>query len=105
MLKSDADNPHSTRPYIATQSFHVIAFVCVGVIILWGYGVFVENTAIVNAVTDSWVMVTALIGPLVTVLLAYFGHLKTEHKNKMDAANGSTAPSGIAGLITSFIKK
>lgn len=105
MLKRDAENPHSTRPKIALGAFHVIAFVCVGVIVLWGYGVFVENTAIVNAVTESWMMVVSLITPLITVLLAYFGHLKTEHKNKMDAANGSTTPNGIAGLLASIIKK
>ena len=105
MLKSDADNPQSTRPYIAKHAFHVIAFVCIGVVILWGYGVFVENETIVNAVTDSWTMVVALITPLITVLLAYFGHLVKEGKNKMDAANGSTTPNGIAGLLTSLIKK
>lgn len=105
MLKSDADNPQSTRPYIAKHAFHVVGAVCIGVIVLWGYGVFKENAIIVKSVTDSWTMVIALIAPLVTVLLAYFGHLVKENKNKMDAANGSTASSGIVGLLTSIIKK
>lgn len=105
MLKSDADNPHSTRPYIAKHSFHVIAAVNIIVIAVWAVGVLKGNDKIVAAVIESPYFILALIGPLVTVLLAYFGHLVKEHKSKLDAANGSTAPSGITGLLTSILKK
>lgn len=105
MLKSDAENPQSTRPYIAKHAFHVIAAVNIIVILVWAIGVLMDNDKIVAAVIESPYFILALIGPLVTVLLAYFGHLVKEHKNKMDAANGAAVPSGLAGIVSSFLKK
>ena len=105
MLESDAKNPHTTRPYIAKGSFHVVAFAIIVTISIWAYGVFVQNKDIVSAIMEGWKFVLAVIGPLVTLLWAYFGVLKKEHKNKLDAANGSATPSGIAGLVASLLKK
>ncbi len=105
MLESDAKNPHSTRPYIAKGSFHVVAFTTIVTISVWAYGVFVQNEGIVSAVMGGWQFVLAVTGPLVTLLWAYFGILKKEHKNKLDAANGSVTPPGIAGLVASLFKK
>ncbi len=105
MLESDAKNPHSTRPYIAKGSFHVVAFTTIVTISVWAYGVFVQNKDIVTSIMEGWQFILAVIGPLVTLLWAYFGILKKEHKNKLDAANGSVTPPGIVGLVSSFLKK
>ena len=105
MLESDANNPHSTRPYIAKGSFHVVAFSIITVVSVWAYGVFIENKSIVEAITEGWPFVLAVITPLVVLLHAYFGILKKEHKNRLDAANGSAAPAGIVGLVSSLFKK
>ena len=105
MLESDAKNPHSTRPYIAKGSFHVVAFAVIVAISVWAYGVFTDNSELVKSVMDGWQFVLAVIGPLVTLLWAYFGVLKQEHKNKLDAANGASTKSGLAGIISSVLRR
>jgi len=99
MLEADTKTPHTTRPYIAKGSFHVIAFTIITVISVWAYGVFIKDTDIIKAVMDGWPFVLAVMGPLVVLLHAYFGVLKQEQKNKLDAANGVAQPSGIAGML------
>lgn len=104
-LEMDAANPHSTRPYIAKHSFHVIAFTTVVTISLWAYGIYKADTAMVDSIVDGWPFLLAAIGPLVVLLHAYFGVLKQEQKNKLDAAGGKSGPSGIAGIISAVLKK
>lgn len=105
MLESDASNPHSTRPYIAMHSFHVLAIVTILTAGIWAYGVFTENVAVINAVSEGWPFIIAITGTFTSILLSYFGNLVKEHKNKMDAANGSTKPSGLAGIASAIFKK
>ncbi len=105
MLESDAANPHSTRPYIAKGSFHVIAFTIVVTIAMWAYGIASGNSGMVKTVMDGWPFVVAVITPLVTLLWAYFGILKQEHKQRMDAAGGQSTPSGITGILSSLLKR
>ena len=105
MLESDAKNPHSTRPYIAKHSFHVIAITTGIVILVWAYGVMSGKDALVKTVMDGWPFIVGVTGPLVTLLLSYFGVLKTENKNRLDAANGAANPSGIAGALSVLLKK
>jgi len=87
MLDSDAKNPQSTRPYIAKHSFHVIALVVIAVIALWSYAVGSENIEMTQAVMDGWPFVLAVVAPFVVLLRAYFGILKNESANRLDAAN------------------
>jgi hypothetical protein len=104
-LDSDAKNPHSTRPYIAKHSFHVIGVAILITVSAWAYGVVIGNAEIVRSVMDGWPFILAAVGPLVYLLHAYFGILKTEHKNKLDAANGKQAQSeGIAGIISAIVR-
>ncbi len=105
MLENDAKNPHSTRPYIAKGSFHVVAFTIIVVVSVWAYGVLRGDEVLVTAVMGGWQFILATVGPLVTLLWAYFGVLKQEHKNKLDAANGASTPTGIAGILSSIIKR
>ncbi len=105
MLESDAKNPQSTRPYIAKGAFHVVSFVVIVTISVWAYGVLIANDNLVKTVMNGWHFVLAVIGPLVTLLWAYFGVLKIEHKNKLDAANGLSTPPGIAGILSKILKK
>lgn len=105
MLESDVANPHSTRPRIALGAFYVIAVTDIVAVSMWAYGVVTGNDAMVKIVMGGWEFILAMNAPLVTLLWAYFGVLKTEHKNKLDAANGSNTPSGITGLISSLISK
>lgn len=105
MLESDAKNPHSTRPYIAKHSFHVLALVTIIVVSAWAYGVFKGDAETVKAVMSGWPFVFAVVAPFVALLRAYFGMLKDEQKNKLDAATGSTQPTGLAAVVSSLIKR
>lgn len=90
MLLANATSTHTTRPYIAKGSFHVISFAVITVVSIFAYGVSAGDSDMVSAVMNGWPFILAVIGPLVTVLLAYFGVLKQEHKDKLDAAGGNT---------------
>jgi len=105
MLEADVRNPQSTRPYIAKGAFNVVAFVVVVAVSAWSYGVFIGDTDMVTTVVNGWQFILAAIAPLVTLLWAYFGVLKTEHKNKLDAANGTTTQSGITGILSAFLSR
>jgi len=104
MLEQDAKTSHSTRPKIALGAFRVVAFSCITVISVWSYGVLTGDSVLVKAVMDGWAFILAAIAPLTVLLQSYFGVLKSEHRNRLYAANGSTT-SGIASLISSIIKR
>lgn len=104
MLTADAMTPHTTRPYIAKQSFHVVALVTIAIIGMWSYGVGTANAIMIKAIMEGWPFILAVTAPLVVILQAYFGVLKSEQKNKLDASNGISQPSGIAGFIGNLIK-
>jgi len=99
MLESDAKTPHTTRPYIAKGAFHVVAFTIISIVSVWIVSVYNEATETVKAIMDGWPFIVAVLAPLVTLLHAYFGVLKDEHKQKLDAANGVANPQGIAGML------
>jgi hypothetical protein len=105
MLDSDAKNPQSTRPYIAKGSFHVVAFSIIAVVSVWSYGVISGDSVMVKEVVGGWPFIIAVIGPLVTLLWAYFGILKQEHKNKLDAANGGSTPAGLSGILSKILNR
>lgn len=105
MLTADATMPHTTRPYIAKHSFHVIAFAIVGPITIWCYAVFNANTIMAKSIIDGWPFVLAAIGPLVYLLHAYFGILKSEQKNKLDASNGVSHAEGLGAFIGNLFKR
>lgn len=105
MLEADTKNPHTTRPYIAKGSFHVVAFAVVATVSAWAYGVVTGDSDLVKSVTGGWQFILSVIGPLVTLLWAYFGVLKNEQKNRLDAARGSSTPGGIAGILSNIIKR
>ncbi len=105
MLDADARSTHTTRPFIAKWSFITVAIVSIMITLIWGYGVISGKTGVISAVTNGWPFITAINLPLVTLLYAYFGVLKTEHKTRMDAMGGNSKPSGILSSIISAIKK
>jgi hypothetical protein len=72
---------------------------------LWAYGSLKADTKMVTTIVNGWPFLLAAIGPLVVLLHAYFGVLKTEQKNKLDAANGHSSPAGLAGILSAFMGK
>lgn len=106
MLESDAKSPHSTRPYIAKHSFHVVAFAVIVTISLWSYGIVKADTTMVKTITEGWPFLLSAIAPLAVLLRSYFGVLKQEHRDRLNAADTKPAQaSGLVGLISSMVKK
>lgn len=105
MLESDAKNPHSTRPYIAKHSFHVVAFTIIIVVSLWAYAVGSDKQAMVKTIMEGWPFILGVLGPLVVLLRTYFGVLKQEQSNKLNAANKQPVGGGMASLVAGLIKK
>jgi hypothetical protein len=100
MLEADTKNPQTTRPYIAKHSFHVIAIAVMFAILMWSYGVLIKDKDLVEAVMDGWPFILSVIGPFVTLLWAYFGVLKQEHRGRLNAAQGKETPSIVSTLLS-----
>jgi uncharacterized protein (DUF2342 family) len=104
MLEADARNPQSTRPRIALGAFRVVAFAVVVAVSAWGYGVFKSGDPLAAA-SASWPFILSVIGPFVILLHAYFGVLRSEQKNRLEAASGRTGATGLVGAISGLIKR
>ncbi len=102
-LEADTNSPHTTRPYIARHSFNLVALISLIIVSMWAYGVGSDNEKLVTAVVDGWPFVLAVVAPFVTLLRAYFGVLKVEHQNRLAAAGGQVAPTGIAAVLSTLI--
>ena len=101
MLEAEAAAPHTTRPYIAKGSFIVVAFACILAVSIWAWATVAGNTVTVRHVTEGWQFILAVIGPLVTLLWSYFGVLRKEQSNRLNAANGlPTAVNVLSKLFT-----
>lgn len=104
MLEANAQSTHTTRPKIAYQAFQVIAFSTVSVVFAWCFAVISGNTEMVDTVERSWLFILGVIGPLVTVLHAYFGVLRDETKDRFNAAQGHKVDS-VGGFIGKLLKR
>jgi len=104
MLESEAKSPHTTRPKIALEAFYVVAYSNILAISIWAWAVITSDNPLKN-LTDGWPFILAVTATFTTLLLAYFGILKQEHKNKLDAANGVSTPAGNTGILSSIIKR
>ncbi len=104
MLESDAIAPHTTRPYIAKQAFHVIAFSVIVTTAMWAYAVLVADVKMVTAIMNGWPFIVGVNGTLATLLLAYFGVLKQEHKQKLNAAGGHPS-GGVSTILAALLSK
>jgi hypothetical protein len=103
MLQADAASTHTTRPYIAKHSFHVVALVAVVAIALWGYGITTKQAELVKAVTDGWPFVAAVIAPFVLFLRSYFGILQQEHRQRLNGGAEQSTPSGLGGILSAVL--
>lgn len=105
MLASEAITPHSTRPKIAYGCFWVAAISTSVIVLAWSYAVLIGDQAMIQAVTNGWPFVASITAPFVTLLWAYFGILKQEQKNKLDAANGISTAGKALDKIAQIFKK
>lgn len=104
MLEADYKTPHTTRPYIAKGAFQVVAVCTLAVIFTWCYGVLMDKAETVKAAQEGATFMLYVLGPLVTLLWAYFGVLQQEQRNRLNAAQGAPA-GGLGTLLGSLIKR
>lgn len=102
MLAADERSTQTTRPYIAMQSFHLLALVTVGLIVGILYAVWKTSDPLPHLV-DAWPLIVSLLAPFVVVLRAYFGMLTHEHRNRLDCAVGR--PTSPAGFLSTLFKR
>jgi len=101
MLEAESRSTHSTRPKIAYQAFQVVSAISLAIAFGWLYAVVTSQPDMVKQIVDGWPWVGAIILPFVGWLNRYFGILKLEHKNRLDAANGVSNPDGITSILSS----
>lgn len=105
MLAAESTSEHTTRPYIAKGSFQVVAATTLIAISAWAHGIVTGDNAMIEKVVDGWPFILAATAPLVALLRAYFGILKSEQADKLNVSQGSPAASGLLGLVSSLIKR
>ncbi|MCP4256866.1 MAG: hypothetical protein GY774_04965 [Planctomycetes bacterium] len=104
MLNNDAKNPHSTRPKIAYGSFLLVGAVTLITVFMWAYSIASGKTDMTKVIVEGWVFPAVLIAPFVAWLNSYFGTLRKEARDRLNAASGDTDNSGVAGLIGSIAR-
>lgn len=102
MLIADATNPQSTRPKIAYQSFVVVSVISLMFAFALVYAVLIRDHELLKVLGQSWGYSIALVAPFVAWLNRYFGILRDENRDKLNASNGGVA--GKPGLIESLGK-
>lgn len=104
MLEADKMSAHTTRPKIAYQAFQITAASTLIIVSLWAYAVAIENDKMVKTIQDGYPFIAVLLGSFITLLYAYFGVLRDEHKNRLNTISGNPS-SGFFQSIISAIKK
>jgi len=104
MLAAEAVSTHTTRPYVAKGSFLVVAYAEIVAITIWAYAVITSEDPL-KGVTDGWAFIVAVTLPLVGLLNAYFGILKHEQADKLNASRGVPAQSGLMGIVAGLLKR
>lgn len=103
MLLAEKSSTHTTRPKIAWGAFVVVATVTLVISLTWAFSVIAGKIDMTETIMDGWPFIVGLLAPFVTWLNNYFGMLKAEHQNRLDAAQGfGTRRTGVAGLIDAF---
>lgn len=103
MLNAERTSQHTTRPRIALGAFRILAFCSIAVVSVFVYAVIAGNDVMVSAVVNGWPFVTAIVAPFVGLLYAYFGILRKESKDRIEAGSG-VKPAGLVNSLIGIVK-
>lgn len=103
---------HVTRAFIAKWSFVFLAvfsgFVGGIIISAYFYAVYKQDVNLVKQIVDGWPFVLAILcavtGTFSILVKAYFGILRKEQQDRLNAANGSTT-GGLSSIIANMVKR
>lgn len=99
------ENYQVTRAYIAKQSFHAVAGISFLFMAFAAAPISSGDAEMVNAILSNWAAPAAVTAPFVAMLYAYIGVLKTEYRDRLNAANGKTAIGSLGALAAIMRKK
>jgi len=105
MLEAELKSTHSTRPLVIKLFAIIVSLITLYIVYLWGDAITGGKTALVLAIGNGWPMILALCAPFFVVINAYFGVLRKESQNKLDAANGNPTSSIASTLISGFLNR
>ena len=100
-LMADAMCAHTTRPFIAKWTFIMLAVITLMITTVWCHAVVNQQADVIAAIVDGWPFLSALLWPFTALLLGYFGILRKENQNKLNAANGFDVQRGILDSLLS----
>lgn len=103
MLNAERTSQHTTRPQIAIGAFRILAFCSIAVVSVFVYAVIAGNDVMVSAVVNGWPFVAAIVAPFVGLLYAYFGILRKESKDRIEAGSGVKS-TGLVGSLINVVK-
>lgn len=100
MLTANATSTHTTRPMIAYEAFQVTAAIHLIIVVLWAWAVITsESTNKIQDVMNGYPFVLSLTATFTTLILAYFGILKQEKSDTLNASNGLGTKAVQSGLL------
>lgn len=102
LSKADATGS-TTRPKIALMFAWQVVIISNGLIFAVVYSAITKDQTVIKAVTDSWQMILALLGPMIAVIYQYFGKRTQEKNARISAATGQDVQMGILGSIAKKI--
>ena len=105
MLEAEMNSKHTTRPLVIKLFALIVSGITVYIVYIWGGAIVGGKTALVLAIGNGWPMILALCAPFFVVINAYFGILRKERQNKLDAANGNPTGSMASTLISGFLNR
>jgi len=102
-LISNASEKHTTRPKIALGFSIIIGFTSVVIMLMWGYAVLSANVAMVAQIQEGWPFIAAVIGTPTAVVTAYFGVLRRENQQRLQAATGQLVSPRMLSQAAEFL--
>lgn len=104
MLETEAISPQSTRPKIALEASrccYVIAILSLMPMLWAGYK---QNSDLMKAIAECWPLVVGILTLFVGWVNGYFGILRDEQANKLNAANHFPI-TATGGMLTKLFKR
>ena len=104
MLSAEQNSQHTTRPRIALGSFYTAAAIAAVFVLMWAYSVAIRDGDLTAAIMAGWPFVVALISLFMAPVGYYFGVLKNEQRNRLNAAAGHSTQGLVGGILKNLTR-
>ena len=104
LAQADASG-NTTRPKIALMFAWQIIITCNALLFAVVYSSVSKDSTVIDSITDSWQMVSALVVPMIAVIYQYFGKRTQEKKDRLHAATGQPPIQGVISTLVGKLSK